>query len=640
MKKLSVLILLAFMLCSCSEQAEKQTASDTEATETVVSSVLAEEASSAITSTVSISAALPETTAPESVIAFPEILHIDFDFNLNPADYESRIPIKYGSGSQKIIIYSDPEINRTPDNSWNKTLHVISNLSMFYCDNISNSQSLDLIFNIGYILPAEYYIEYCFDIPSENNSLAIEFTEYYGYSISPDIKHGYLLSFNDEGNAINLKTFEKKKKPQEILYGIYANTEIYSPSGKAALIGGLEGDDGCQQRIFVDDIQVVLNDDDIGVEYPQVCTKNAVWLDDNILLVVYGNAYGTVTRGGDIWYYDTRDGSKGLIISDNDGKGNYIEMNFPSFDGDNLVFNVYRHFNGFNDVFCAEYEKPISKNKLYDLINSGEVLRIDTEPIPEPAAANNTAIIKTSKTAAYEKPEFEYDWQELYYQELSSWFNYGPVIPNIPMFNIYDLDGNGVPELMISSGVFTMAECGIFTVENGELKNLGHYGISGKFIYDYERKYVCVRFRGQGADVLNIYKFENNEMVNVISFYSNAGMFREDVRKIYKIDDEEVTEDIYKAEREKYNYEDEITEEFQGHYDVNDYDAYIASGATTQYITYYINRDDFLSSNEVTEDVFYAEHEKYLSYTEGKFEVRRYFIDQRETLLALNNYNS
>lgn len=376
MKKLLIIILSAGLLCSCSNKAEEKITSSAKTSNTVTYSELTEETTEP-----------PAVTVSEPAIALPDIFHIDFDFNLNPAEYENRIPIKYGSGSKKLIIYVNPEIGKNPVYGWEQTNHSISYLTMLSCENTEEPQKLNVIFSVDYILPAEYYIEYSFDIPEEQGSLVLTFDEYiYG---SSSIVHEYSLVFIYDDDSIRFDEF-KVEESGEISLWLRGNElspwleggEIYSPSGKTAIIGGWSGTDYWVQGLYIDNKQIVVNNENIDEMFPNSGIKNAVWLDDDILLVIYGYAHGTVTKGGDIWYYDTRNGSNGLIIN----RKSNIEMNNLNFDDDKLVFDVYCHFYGAQNVFYKKYEKPVSKNQIYDLINFGEVMTIDTEPIPEPGS--------------------------------------------------------------------------------------------------------------------------------------------------------------------------------------------------------------------------------------------------------------
>ncbi len=232
------------------------------------------------------------------------------------------------------------------------------------------------------------------------------------------------------------------------------------------------------------------------------------------------------------------------------------------------------------------------------------------------AAAPETIITRASETIQYEKPQFKYDWQELYYNELSELITPPFVMPNTPMFNIYDLDKNGVPELMLSHGLFHMAFCYIYTVENGELIKLGEYGENGEFSFDSENKLIYDKYYGWGNGMLKVYKYENGYTEEIISFNSSLDT------GIYEINGEEVLEDTYIEEYKKYNFISEY-EEFPGVYIRNDFGS----------IDYFLNREN------VTEEAFYTARENYFEETEGMFHVRRYVTSPREVLYAFNKIN-
>jgi|GEM_PF-7000308 len=229
-----------------------------------------------------------------------------------------------------------------------------------------------------------------------------------------------------------------------------------------------------------------------------------------------------------------------------------------------------------------------------------------------------------------EIPHFDYDWQNLYYEKLSKYFNYAPIYPDVLMFNIYDFDGDGIPELILSSSSFTMAECEIFTVENGKIKSIGILeGCAGELRYDYERKYIHCEYRAWSCYILGIYQYENGEMTNIISFAKGDWDENGDFLDVYRINEDEVSEKTYNSEYEKYAFDEEYSPAFPGFLDTNSIDDFIANGT----LIYYIDYDE-----SVSEDEFYQAREKYLTETEGKFEARRYFTNQREVLYAFEQF--
>ena len=114
-------------------------------------------------------------------------------------------------------------------------------------------------------------------------------------------------------------------------------------------------------------------------------TNNIFWLDDDILLIVWGfDMHSTLTRGGDIYYYDIRDGSNGaLIYHDRENFRYSIQANQLALNDDILSFYVYHVEFVFSNMFTAKYEHEIKKSQIYDLINNGESMTFDVYEIPK-----------------------------------------------------------------------------------------------------------------------------------------------------------------------------------------------------------------------------------------------------------------
>ncbi|MCL1866475.1 MAG: DUF4652 domain-containing protein [Oscillospiraceae bacterium] len=116
-------------------------------------------------------------------------------------------------------------------------------------------------------------------------------------------------------------------------------------------------------------------------------TKDVLWLDDEILLVIIGFNHGTVTRGGDIYYYNIVTGENGKIIEN--------EVNFKSefvtgwfeIRGNDLRVGVCVHF-GDGYVYMFEYWESFPLSRVRELIGNGELLVYEVESIDEQLTDN------------------------------------------------------------------------------------------------------------------------------------------------------------------------------------------------------------------------------------------------------------
>ena len=165
------------------------------------------------------------------------------------------------------------------------------------------------------------------------------------------------------------------------------------------------------------------------------------------------------------------------------------------------------------------------------------------------AKTPRTAALTPEKcNAAAEKPRFDQDWQLLYYEELASL-----EADSAFMFNLCDLDGDGIPELMFSGGDHHGTAASLYTVSNGELINLGEFGSFGEFQFDFKLRLLHSGYTQSGNTHETVYSLEASEMTDIISFSNNSGSSLKQ-HPIYKISDKEVSESDYKTQLSKYSF--------------------------------------------------------------------------------------
>ena len=287
----------------------------------------------------------------EHTVDISDLLVVNYDFHLYMDYFADKIPIVYGENStesKRIIIYGKAGN--------------VSNLTLLNLD-LEDGENYDEIFSFSYGYPTGYYIEYYTDMPLEELNLVIEFREF------RDVYRSYLLQHNYETGSIDLVKWGRDVEPNGTMVD---DRFVHSPGGRVArLIGGnLSTHRGFE--VFVDDKKIEVDDERrIDFGYVEI---DVIWLDDDILLIVFGNAQGSVAQGGDIYYYDLRAGSNGLVITHK--AGYYTEANHLSFDDNQLEFYTYQHFDGASYYFKSKSE-PITKERIYELIQAGEVITFD-----------------------------------------------------------------------------------------------------------------------------------------------------------------------------------------------------------------------------------------------------------------------
>ena len=190
--------------------------------------------------------------------------------------------------------------------------------------------------------------------------------------------------------------------------------------------------------------------------------------------------------------------------------------------------------------------KLISLLLLVMLVGCGKLPQSDEEATLPPSKE------ETPLSQPEEEKDQNLSWEALYAAELRE-----RIGTAFYKFNLYDLDDDGIPELLISGDECHAASAEIFTAYQGKLKSLGsHYGSWGEFQYNSNSKYIFSGYTGQGNTHTSVYKIENGEMIKLASFYDNTGAFGEEDRWCFKINDKEVSKDEFDDEQAKYGTND------------------------------------------------------------------------------------
>lgn len=148
----------------------------------------------------------------------------------------------------------------------------------------------------------------------------------------------------------------------------------------------------------------------------------------------------------------------------------------------------------------------------------------------------------------------ETDWKTLYedtlyeYMEATSYYKYS-------RFSLNDINGDNIPELIISEDSVHMAQCLVYTIYNDELLYLGKYGAYG-FLGYYSDLDVITQYNiGQGYEFTSFSRLENGEVNLLCSFENNLGAAPTDEDIYYKVNGSEVTKEEYNAALDEYKGE-------------------------------------------------------------------------------------
>lgn len=108
-------------------------------------------------------------------------------------------------------------------------------------------------------------------------------------------------------------------------------------------------------------------------------------------------------------------------------------------------------------------------------------------------------------------------WQQLYANELKKYMA-SDMYNDKSMFDLYDIDDDGIPELFISdSDLYHFAECKVYSVNNGIINDLISFHGTVNFLKNEKLLYDACN---QGHSYINLYKKEKNKVELIFSAYT------------------------------------------------------------------------------------------------------------------------
>lgn len=148
-----------------------------------------------------------------------------------------------------------------------------------------------------------------------------------------------------------------------------------------------------------------------------------------------------------------------------------------------------------------------------------------------------------------EVPTEPSNWQQLYADELKRYMA-SDKYNNESMFDLYDIDNDGIPELFISEdGMFT-SYCTVYTIYNGRIikssNNSNCIYSGGIDNLQLQVSQSTKTFRSGGIGIISYQKLENGQFISI--FEGNEH------QNVYTINGEMVTAEKYREEESKYKY--------------------------------------------------------------------------------------
>ena len=175
------------------------------------------------------------------------------------------------------------------------------------------------------------------------------------------------------------------------------------------------------------------------------------------------------------------------------------------------------------------------------------------------AAAVGCSETKTSSTQsssdtveqAVSPESISFEWQKSYQSKLDE-FKGSDKFSSDSAFDLYDMTGDGNPELIISQGTDKQAVCEIYSYSGGALSELGSAGFDGEFDYLPEFGLTREEYHGDGFLLGKFRKFEGGELTDFLTYSDNSESASSGASIKHEINGEEVLLNEYEAALAQY----------------------------------------------------------------------------------------
>ncbi len=149
----------------------------------------------------------------------------------------------------------------------------------------------------------------------------------------------------------------------------------------------------------------------------------------------------------------------------------------------------------------------------------------------------------------------EKPWETAYNKTLNDFYNeYNkkkfPSQPQKIYYDIYDLDGDDIPELIISEGEFHSAGCRIYSYIAPDTVYLGRAGEWGQISFFPESRLLLFAWTNQGHYIAKWYEISDHEMKLL---YSYGYWWNSRDEQQYQIEEKTATEEEYNEYLEKHS---------------------------------------------------------------------------------------
>ena len=180
----------------------------------------------------------------------------------------------------------------------------------------------------------------------------------------------------------------------------------------------------------------------------------------------------------------------------------------------------------------------LSSRRAKLLISAAVVLTLSTGC----SGGSKTVSVVEPTTSAVLPESVVFDWQDVYEKKLNDFKSSAGYLSGAAgtMFDLYDLTGDGSPELIISPSMESESECRIYTCISGNAVEIGECGVKGAFEFVPSTKTVCKKYIGKTFEITEFLAIEENSLVSKKKFYNNSSAASTGARLTYEVDNETV----------------------------------------------------------------------------------------------------
>ena len=426
---------------------------------------------------------------------------------------------------------------------------------------IKNNGKYNFISYDGEIVLKKWYNEprvaECGDLGVYSGILGVYYTNYGGKDFSDEEEHNWL---NRGAMSSVYYVFPYDKKTSEIYHDLTVGDPphwgydcTYNCDYDSAVLIQ-EANVKTTEYIYGADIDYTGK---YGAAYDNKVTVSPIY--DYGIMNVYNDMIAL--KSGNKWgYFNGRTGEKIIdFIADELDSDYYCESSANRSNYSDS--RPYTYSDGYVSV------KSDNEWALYD--EEGNIV-IDYGVFDEIRPVHNgKAWGKEKKSGLWGVISLPRTWQEIYKEKLSEYFNSDEYTNDQnsqlgSMFDLCDINDDGIPELFISEGIYASANVRVYTVANNKIQEFLRGGSYGELHVNKECSYIMTDWVRVGYELHAIYHLNDtdcNMIINLAGSYAYEDGTYENSEG-YSINDVSVTKEEYLKQYKKYL--DDIDWEFCG----------------------------------------------------------------------------